>query len=68
MLVQQGYVPIGTSNFQSPWGEPHREAAAEMGRKVDASLVLYEMQPLPGGQYNQQLSPSFLDRRWSSAI
>jgi hypothetical protein len=38
-LVEQGYIPIGTSNFQSPWGEPHREAAAEMGRKVGASLV-----------------------------
>jgi len=44
MLVQEGYVPIGTSNFQSPWGEPHREAAAEMGPKVRDSLVLYEMQ------------------------
>jgi ABC-type Fe3+-hydroxamate transport system substrate-binding protein len=56
MLVQQGYVPIGTSNFQSPRGEPHRAAAAEMGRKVGASLVLYEMQPVGAGQYNHTVT------------
>ena len=44
-IIQQGYVPIGTSNFQSIWRnrQPHREAAAEMGRKVGADLVVYQM-------------------------
>lgn len=45
-LVQQGYHPIGVSNFQSIWAEPHREAAAQMGRKLGADLVVYQLFPL----------------------
>jgi hypothetical protein len=52
MLIQQGYVPIGISEFRSHWAKPHREAAAEMGRKIGASLVIYVMQPIGAGQYN----------------
>jgi hypothetical protein len=56
MLIQQGYVPIGISEFRSNWAKPHREAAAEMGRKIGASLVIYVMQPIGAGQYNHTVT------------
>lgn len=45
MLAQQGYHRIGVSMFTSNWATPHREAAAQMGRKLGADLVIYIMEP-----------------------
>jgi len=56
MLIQQGYVPIGISEFRSNWAKPDQEAAAEMGRKIGASLVIYVMQPVGAGQYNHTVA------------
>jgi hypothetical protein len=56
MLIQQGYVPIGISEFRSHWAKPHPAAAAEMGRKIGASLVIYVMQPIGTGEYNHTVA------------
>jgi hypothetical protein len=40
-LAAQGYRRIGMSLFETNWPVPHSQAAAEMGRKVGADLVLY---------------------------
>jgi hypothetical protein len=42
-LAAQGYKRIGLSMFESNWPTPHREAAAAMGRKLGAELVIYGM-------------------------
>jgi hypothetical protein len=56
MLIQQGYVPIGISEFRSDWANPYPEAAADMGRKIGASLVIYVMQPIGTGQYSHTVA------------
>jgi hypothetical protein len=56
MLIQQGYIPIGISEFRSNWEKPHREAAGEMGRKIGASLVIYVVQPIGAGQYSHTVA------------
>jgi hypothetical protein len=45
MLAQQGYHRIGISMLTSNWATPHGEAAAQMGRKLGADLVIYIMEP-----------------------
>jgi hypothetical protein len=44
-IARQGYSRIGMSMFETNWGSPHREAAAAMGRKLGADLVLYVVVP-----------------------
>ena len=45
MIASQGYRRIGMSMFETNWPAPHRDAAAEMGRKLGADLVLYVVVP-----------------------
>jgi hypothetical protein len=45
MLARQGYRRIGMSLFDTNWPTPHHEAAAEMGRKLGADLVVYAVVP-----------------------
>jgi hypothetical protein len=40
-LAAQGYRRIGLSMFETNWPTPHNEAAAQMGRKLGADLVIY---------------------------
>lgn len=41
----QGYSRIGMSLFDTIWPTPHRKAAAGLGRKLGADLVLYVVVP-----------------------
>jgi hypothetical protein len=45
-IASRGYSRIGMSMFETNWPAPHREAAAEMGRKLGADLVLYAVVPV----------------------
>jgi hypothetical protein len=45
-LAAQGYSRIGMSLFETNWPAPHRDDAAEMGRKLGANLVLYVVVPV----------------------
>jgi len=45
-VAAQGYSRIGMSLFETNWPAPHRDAAAEMGRKLGADLVLYVVVPV----------------------
>src|ERR1700693_5668521 len=46
MIARQGYSRIGMSIFETNWSAPHRDDAAEMGRKLGADLVLYVVVPV----------------------
>jgi hypothetical protein len=45
MIASQGYSRIGLSLFETNWPAPHRDEAAQMGRKLGADLVLYIVVP-----------------------
>jgi hypothetical protein len=46
MIASQGYSRIGMSMFETNWSSPHRDDAAQMGRKLGADLVLMLSSPL----------------------
>lgn len=44
--IQAGrYQSLGKSIFEHDWPEPHKDAAAKMGKRLGADLVLYAIAP-----------------------
>lgn len=45
-IVSGRYRKLGKSIFESDWSGPHRDAAAKMGQRLGAVLVLYAVGPV----------------------